>query len=38
MGIQEALQVEVERGYRRAKQKIFYALVLLGAVYIIAID
>ncbi len=38
MGIQESLQMEVERSYRRAKQKIFYALVLLGAVYIVAIE
>lgn len=38
MGIQETIAAEIVSGHARAKQKIFYALVLLGAIYIIAIE
>ena len=38
MDIQETIAAELVSSHERAKQKIFRALVLLGAIYIIAIE
>jgi voltage-gated potassium channel Kch len=39
MGLEDSISAEFQRSRERAKKKkIFYALVLLGAIYIIAIE
>jgi voltage-gated potassium channel Kch len=38
MNVQDYLAAEVSREKARTKRKIFYALLLLGAVYVIAIE
>lgn len=37
MNLEEHLKLEIERDRERAKRKIIYAFVMLGAVYVIAI-
>lgn len=37
-GLHDSISAQFERSRERAKKKIFYALLLLGAVYIIAIE